>query len=72
MSLSCISEADEELVWLRNGAMVNLMEKNKKGRSSVCVTPVIYEDNGATFTCHLSRNTTVRDSVTLHVTCESL
>ncbi|XP_042288267.1 transmembrane and immunoglobulin domain-containing protein 1 isoform X2 [Thunnus maccoyii] len=68
VSLFCSSEADEELVWLRNGALVNLMEGNNKGRSSVCVTPVIYEDNDATFTCHLGRNTTVRDSVTLNVT----
>uniref|UniRef100_A0A8C4GS63 Transmembrane and immunoglobulin domain containing 1 n=1 Tax=Dicentrarchus labrax TaxID=13489 RepID=A0A8C4GS63_DICLA len=61
-------QADEELVWLRNGAVVNLKEGNKKGRSSVCVTPIIYEDNGATFTCHLSKNVTVSASVTLNVT----
>ncbi|XP_022618303.1 transmembrane and immunoglobulin domain-containing protein 1 [Seriola dumerili] len=62
------TQADEELVWLRNGAVVSLREENKKGRSSVCVTPVIHEDNGATFTCHLSRNATIRASVTLNVT----
>ncbi|CAK6953883.1 transmembrane and immunoglobulin domain-containing protein 1 [Scomber scombrus] len=67
VSLICSSEADEDLVWLRNGAVVNLMEGNRKGRSSVCVTPVIYEDNDATFTCHVSGNTTDRDSVTLNV-----
>ncbi|XP_040908151.1 transmembrane and immunoglobulin domain-containing protein 1 [Toxotes jaculatrix] len=61
-------QADEELVWLRNGAMVSLAEGNRKGRSSVCVTPVVHEDNGATFTCHLSRNATARASVTLNVT----
>ncbi|KAL6098636.1 uncharacterized protein ACO6RY_17730 [Pungitius sinensis] len=59
---------NEELVWLRNGAVVSLTEGNKKGRSSVCVTPVIYGDNGATFTCHLSKNATVTASVTLNVT----
>nr|XP_040037087.1 transmembrane and immunoglobulin domain-containing protein 1-like [Gasterosteus aculeatus aculeatus] len=59
---------DEELVWLRNGQAVSLTEGNKKGRSSVCVTPIIYEDNGATFTCHLSKNVTVTASVTLNVT----
>ncbi|KAM7398041.1 hypothetical protein PAMA_006080 [Pampus argenteus] len=68
VSLICRSETDEELVWLRNGAVVNLKEGNKKGLSTVCVTPVIYKDNDATFTCHLSGNTTVRDSVTLRVT----
>lgn len=75
MSLVCLgseTEDDEELVWLRNGAAVSLKEENKNGISRVCVTPVIYEDNGATFTCHLSRNNTVRASVTLNVTCESL
>lgn len=66
------TQAEEELVWLRNGAVVSLKEENKKGRSSVCVTPVLHEDNGATFTCHLSRNATVRASVTLNVTCEFL
>ncbi|XP_034406365.1 transmembrane and immunoglobulin domain-containing protein 1 [Cyclopterus lumpus] len=59
---------DEELVWLRNGAVVSLTEGNKKGRSSVCVTPVIYDDNGVTFSCHLSKNATVTASVTLNVT----
>ncbi|XP_045896125.1 transmembrane and immunoglobulin domain-containing protein 1 [Micropterus dolomieu] len=71
VSLVCLgseTEDDEELVWLRNGAAVSLKEENKNGISRVCVTPVIYEDNGATFTCHLSRNNTVRASVTLNVT----
>ncbi|XP_074466251.1 transmembrane and immunoglobulin domain-containing protein 1 isoform X2 [Sebastes fasciatus] len=62
------TQADEELVWKRNGAVISLTEGNKKGRSSVCVTPIIYEDNGATFTCHLSKNATVTVSVTLNVT----
>ncbi|XP_076605803.1 transmembrane and immunoglobulin domain-containing protein 1 [Chaetodon auriga] len=58
----------EELVWLRNGEVVSLKDENKKVRSSVCVTPIIHEDNGAIFTCHLSTNTTVTASVTLNVT----
>ncbi|KAF3706538.1 Transmembrane and immunoglobulin domain-containing protein 1 Precursor [Channa argus] len=74
VSLLCLSnggseaQADEELVWLRNGVMVKLKEGNNKGRSSVCVTPVIYGDNGATFTCQLRTNATVMSSVTLNVT----
>lgn len=40
----------EELVWLRNEAVVSLKEGNKEGRSSVCITPTTYEDNAATFT----------------------
>ncbi|XP_053297496.1 transmembrane and immunoglobulin domain-containing protein 1 [Pleuronectes platessa] len=72
VSLLCLSDGDSEpdegLVWLRNGAMVRLMEENKKNGSRVCVTPAIQEDNGATFTCHLSSNASDSDSVTLNVT----
>lgn len=60
--------ADEELVWLRNDVMVKLNEENKKGRSSVCVSPVIHGDNDATFTCQLQKNSTIQASVTLNVT----
>uniref|UniRef100_A0A3Q4BV64 Ig-like domain-containing protein n=1 Tax=Mola mola TaxID=94237 RepID=A0A3Q4BV64_MOLML len=62
------AQADEELVWLRNGALINLKEGNDKGHSSVCVTPVIHEDNGAIFTCSLSKNSSASASVTLNVT----
>ncbi|XP_030293560.1 transmembrane and immunoglobulin domain-containing protein 1 isoform X1 [Sparus aurata] len=61
-------QADEELVWLRNGALVSLKEGNKEVRSSVCVTPVLYADNGANFTCHLSKNVTFSASIILDVT----
>lgn len=64
-------QAGKELVWLRNDAVVSLKEGNKEGNSSVCITP-IHEDNGATFTCHLSKNATASTSVTLNVTCKSL
>ncbi|KAM8742236.1 transmembrane and immunoglobulin domain-containing protein 1 isoform 2-T2 [Acanthopagrus schlegelii] len=60
-------QADGELVWLRNGALVSLKEGNKEGRSSVCVTPVLHADNGANFTCHLSKNATVTASIILNV-----
>uniref|UniRef100_A0A3Q3XBL2 Ig-like domain-containing protein n=1 Tax=Mola mola TaxID=94237 RepID=A0A3Q3XBL2_MOLML len=66
------AQADEELVWLRNGALINLKEGNDKGHSSVCVTPVIHEDNGAIFTCSLSKNSSASASVTLNVTCNYL
>ncbi|XP_054610927.1 transmembrane and immunoglobulin domain-containing protein 1 isoform X2 [Dunckerocampus dactyliophorus] len=61
-------EEEEELVWLRNGAVVSLKAGNQKGSSSVCVTPIIHGDNGATFTCHLRRNASIQASVTLNVT----
>ncbi|XP_051793221.1 transmembrane and immunoglobulin domain-containing protein 1 [Acanthochromis polyacanthus] len=47
---------------------VNLKEENKKGASSVCVSPVIYDDNEATFTCQLKQDATHKASVTLRVT----
>lgn len=58
----------EELVWLRNEAVVRLQDGNKEGHSSVCITPITYEDNAATFTCHLKKNATTSASVTLNVT----
>lgn len=65
------SEAGVELVWLRNGAAIQLKEGNTENRSVVCVTP-IYDDNGATFTCHQRQNSTISSSVTLNVTCKSM
>lgn len=66
------AEDDNTLVWLRNGAKINLKEENTKGLSNVCISPVVYEDNGATFSCYLHSNASVKASVTLNVTCESL
>lgn len=77
VSLTCLTQggsgtrAEEELVWLRNGAQVQLMDGNKHGSSSLCVTPVTREDNTATFTCQLKRDANVNASVTLDITCES-
>ncbi|XP_077402367.1 transmembrane and immunoglobulin domain-containing protein 1 [Vanacampus margaritifer] len=72
VSLVCRSNRSEgeraELVWLRNGATVALRQENRKGQSRVCVTPVIHQDNGATFTCRLASNASVEASVTLNVT----
>ncbi|XP_024862085.1 transmembrane and immunoglobulin domain-containing protein 1 [Kryptolebias marmoratus] len=72
VTLVCESEGDtedeNELVWLRNGAKINLQEGNKKGSSRVCISPVIYEDKGATFSCYLHSNASVTASVTLNVT----
>lgn len=65
------AQTDEELVWLRNGALVSLQEQNKKTHSSICVTPVLHEDDGAVFTCSLRKNSSASASVTLHVTCKS-
>ncbi|XP_071754216.1 transmembrane and immunoglobulin domain-containing protein 1 [Centroberyx gerrardi] len=74
VSLLCLAgggsgpQAEDELVWLRNGALVQLKEGNKKGRSSVCVSPVTREDNDATFTCQLKGNASANASATLNVT----
>lgn len=75
VSLVCqqdsMSETNQELVWLRDGAAVQLKDGNKQGKSSVCVKP-IYVDNGATFTCHQKQNRSISSSVTLNVTCKSM
>ncbi|XP_041657576.1 transmembrane and immunoglobulin domain-containing protein 1 [Cheilinus undulatus] len=72
VSLVChsegVSETEQELVWLRNGAAVSLKEGNTKSSSKVCITPVIREDDGATFTCRLKKNSTIGSSITLDVT----
>ncbi|XP_054899267.1 transmembrane and immunoglobulin domain-containing protein 1 [Poeciliopsis prolifica] len=71
VSLVCIltgAPKDEELVWLRNGAMVKLNDENKQSGSSVCISPVIQKDEGATFTCQLKSNSSHSASVTLNVT----
>ncbi|XP_043995705.1 transmembrane and immunoglobulin domain-containing protein 1 [Gambusia affinis] len=71
VSLLCILSGtpdDKELVWLRNGAMIKLDDGNKENGSSVCIHPVIHEDEGATFTCQLKSNSSHSASVTLNVT----
>ncbi|CAL8364782.1 unnamed protein product [Lota lota] len=71
VSLTCrhatAGGTDMELVWLRNNALVKLEENNKGDKSSICVTPVTHEDNGAIFTCQRKDNTTLKASVTLNV-----
>ena len=62
---------DMELVWLRNDVLVKLENNNKGDNSSICVTPLTHEDNGAIFTCQRKNDTTLKDSVTLNVTCKS-
>lgn len=63
---------EEELNWQRNGAAVSLTDTNKNTPSAVCITPVIPEDDEATFTCSLRKNSTASASVTLKVSCESI
>uniref|UniRef100_A0A3Q2GCH6 Transmembrane and immunoglobulin domain containing 1 n=1 Tax=Cyprinodon variegatus TaxID=28743 RepID=A0A3Q2GCH6_CYPVA len=71
VSLTCALKdgphEDKELVWLRNGATVNLNDGNKESVSHVCIKP-IYEDDEATFTCHLKSNASNEVTVTLNVT----
>ncbi|CAL8304690.1 unnamed protein product [Gadus morhua 'NCC'] len=62
---------DMELVWLRNNALVKLENNNRGDNSSICVTPLTHEDNGAIFTCQWKNDTTLNDSVTLNVTYAS-
>uniref|UniRef100_A0A3B5MHE6 Ig-like domain-containing protein n=1 Tax=Xiphophorus couchianus TaxID=32473 RepID=A0A3B5MHE6_9TELE len=56
VSLVCILTGtvdNKELEWRRNGAVIKLDDGNKENRSSVCINPVIYKDEGAKFTCQL-------------------
>lgn len=68
VSLTCRILEEREVEWRRNGALVQLQEGNRMGRSNLCVTPVIHEDDDATFSCHLKGNASVSASVTLNVT----
>ncbi|KAJ0004525.1 hypothetical protein NQD34_010739 [Periophthalmus magnuspinnatus] len=72
ISLTCkhdaTSDIDNELVWLRNDALVSLNEGNKNGQSRVCISPVILEDRETIFTCYLRSNASNRVSVVLNVT----
>lgn len=68
VSLTCVTLAENEVEWRRNGALVQLHEGNSKGRSSLCVSPVSREDDDATFSCQLRQDASVNASVTLNVT----
>uniref|UniRef100_A0A3B5MHS8 Ig-like domain-containing protein n=1 Tax=Xiphophorus couchianus TaxID=32473 RepID=A0A3B5MHS8_9TELE len=71
VSLVCILTGtvdNKELEWRRNGAVIKLDDGNKENRSSVCINPVIYKDEGAKFTCQLKSNSSHSASVTLNVT----
>ncbi|XP_032433218.1 transmembrane and immunoglobulin domain-containing protein 1 [Xiphophorus hellerii] len=71
VSLVCVLTGtvdNKELEWRRNGAVIKLDDGNKENRSSVCINPVIYKDEGAKFTCQLKSNASHSASVTLNVT----
>ncbi|KAM3854872.1 transmembrane and immunoglobulin domain-containing protein 1 [Vipera latastei] len=59
---------EEELLWLRGDAEVELQEGNRLNASNVCLSPVGHEDHGVSFTCLLARDRSVRVSVLLNVT----
>lgn len=62
--------ATEDLVWKRNELTVDLQDKPRQGQSYICVTSVDIADDGVTFTCHLGKNSSASDSVTLNVEYE--
>lgn len=70
VSLTCKTDIieDNELVWLRNDAVVSLQEGNKQGQSKLCISPVILEDTEATFTCYQRSNISDKVSVVLNIT----
>ncbi|XP_059827479.1 transmembrane and immunoglobulin domain-containing protein 1-like [Hypanus sabinus] len=70
LSLTCTvvnNRQDEELVWLREDRVINLKPLNRINVSTVCIDPITADDNNVTFSCHLSRNSTVKRSVLLDV-----
>ncbi|KAJ8267204.1 hypothetical protein GJAV_G00139720 [Gymnothorax javanicus] len=70
VSLTCAVGAgsqEQELAWLRNGALVQLDGNNRLGQSSLCISPVFKEDNRVTFTCQLRRDASANASVQLNV-----
>jgi len=68
VSLTCLTLAENQVEWRRNGALVQLLEGNSKGRSSLCVSPVTREDDEAAFSCQLKGDASVNASITLNVT----
>ncbi|XP_072099326.1 transmembrane and immunoglobulin domain-containing protein 1-like [Mobula birostris] len=70
LSLTCTAvnnSQDEELVWLRGDRVINLKPLNRINVSTVCIDPITADDNDVTFSCHLSRDSTVKRSVLLDV-----
>ncbi|XP_051891913.1 transmembrane and immunoglobulin domain-containing protein 1-like [Pristis pectinata] len=70
LTLKCTvinSTQDEELVWLRGDRVINLKPKNRINVSTVCIDPITADDNDATFSCHLSRDSTIKRSVLLDI-----
>ncbi|XP_029469801.1 transmembrane and immunoglobulin domain-containing protein 1 [Rhinatrema bivittatum] len=70
LSLACAVQnhtAEEELLWYREGQLLDLKKENQKNISTVCVFPVSSGDNRVTFSCQLQRNTSIQVSVVLDV-----
>ncbi|XP_063152156.1 transmembrane and immunoglobulin domain-containing protein 1 [Candoia aspera] len=59
---------EEELLWLRGDGTVGLQEGNRANASNICISPVMEEDNGVSFTCQLARDKSIQISVRLNVT----
>lgn len=74
VSLTCLSGTGAgqtdvgELLWLRNGLPVSLVEGSQRGNSSLCVSPTTRQDHTATFTCQSRGDASINASVSLSVT----
>uniref|UniRef100_A0A8D0L5B9 Ig-like domain-containing protein n=1 Tax=Sphenodon punctatus TaxID=8508 RepID=A0A8D0L5B9_SPHPU len=70
-SLWCVvwnTSHGEELLWLRGDRTMGLKEGNKVNTSNVCISPVMENDNGVTFTCKLTQDPATHISVILNIT----
>ncbi|XP_028857462.1 transmembrane and immunoglobulin domain-containing protein 1-like isoform X1 [Denticeps clupeoides] len=70
VSLSCWveeSQAEEELLWHRDGSEVELGQANRFNQSRLCIQDVSRDDHLVTFTCHLKRRPATSASVKMNV-----
>ncbi|KAM3934816.1 transmembrane and immunoglobulin domain-containing protein 1 [Leptodactylus fuscus] len=58
---------EETLIWYRGTRQVDIKAENSVNISNVCIPELTVEDNGASFTCLLKRNTTIKLSLQLNV-----
>ncbi|XP_072325701.1 transmembrane and immunoglobulin domain-containing protein 1-like [Scyliorhinus torazame] len=70
LSLTCTAvnnTQDEELVWIRGERVINLKSLNRINVSTVCVDPITVNDDEATFSCRLNKDSNINTTVRLDI-----
>ncbi|XP_078404039.1 transmembrane and immunoglobulin domain-containing protein 1-like [Cetorhinus maximus] len=70
LSLTCTivnTTQDEELVWFRGDRAINLKSMNRINVSTVCIDPLTENDDEATFSCRLNKNSNINTTVHLDI-----